>query len=419
MKAKSTLTLFTLAVLLAVVSSANAQTLQVLHTFEGTDGLGPGALAMDQAGNLYGAAVAGGTRNCLSPMQSGCGTVFELSKKNSSWAFATLYEFQDWTDGWEPNSPLTVGPDRIIYGTTYDHVQDQEGAFGTVFSLRPTCVDLRCKQAVWKKTTLYRFDRDHGGHGCYTNGGLALDKAGNLYGTTQRCFSGQGAQSGQVYELSPFRSLVGTWNMTVLHLFHGAPDDGKLPKGPVLFDQAGNLYGTTASGGSTDRGTVYELIPQGNRWTESLLHSFTGSDGEVPRGNLILDSSGSLYGVTQGGAFELTPSHDGWNITRQYVLRGPGYLLDGLTMDSAGNLYGVTVGGGSYGRGNVYKLTPTDDGWLYSSIYDFTGGSDGSDPSGPLVLDADGNLYGSAFGGGDANCNSGNGCGTVWIISTN
>jgi len=419
MKANYTLTLVALALLLALAPSANAQSFHLLHTFEGTDGARPGALAMDPAGNLYGSTSIGGLRNCANPGNSGCGTVFELSKKNSSWAFATLYQFQSYADGWSPNSPLTVGAGGNLYGTTLDG--GIEEGYGSVFRLRSSCKDLGCNQIVWNKTILYRFGLCDGAG---TNGGLVFDAAGNLYGTTvERC-----GHTGQVYELSPAQNLDGTWTKNTLHVFYGMPD-GQWPEGPVVFDQAGNLYGSTVAGGISNLGTVYCMSLHGSYWSESVLHSFVGSDGKDPIGSLIFDPAGNLYGTTFGdsqpsNAFELKPSGGGtcgtWSLARSYPFP-PGqaqYLNSGLVMDQDGNLYGASWSGGASGFGSIYKLTVAgDDGWSYSSVYDFTGGSDGYSPQGPLVLDGQGHLFGTAASGGDLNCNSGTGCGTVWVIT--
>lgn len=414
MKTKIASNLMVIAVLFALAPSIHAQTFQVLHTFEGTDGIGPGALTFDLAGNLYGASWEGGIQNCPAP-NKGCGTLFELSK-GSAWTFKSLYQFQSRADGWSPNSPLTLDASGNLYGTTLDG--GIEGGGGTVFRLWPTCSDPGCNQVVWKKSILYHFGSCDGAG---TNGGLIFDGSGNLYGTTiEFCDH----HTGEAYELSPGQNLNGTWNMTRQYVFNGPPD-GRWPEGPMVFDHAGNLYGSTLGGGNSDLGTVYQLTPAGNTWTECALYSFTGgTDGRKPMGKVILDRSGNLYGVTNGdwqpsGVFELPAAdcnHGAVDPLFDFLPQQGADLASGLVMDSAGNLYGAAPFGGKYGYGSVYKLTPTGNGWSYSSVHDFTGGADGAGPAGPLVLDTAGNLYGSAAGAGDLNCNSGYGCGTLWTI---
>ena len=395
---------------------ANAQTFQLLHTFEGTDGIAPGALTIDQAGNLFGTTSEGGIQNCSVPNNAGCGTAFELSPTNNGWAFGTLYQFQSNADGWSPNAPLTIGAGGMLYGTTLDG--GIEGGWGSVFRLRPTCKDPGCRQIVWKKTILYRFGQCDGAG---TNGGLVFDSSGNLYGTTvEMC-----GHTGQVYELSPAQSLDGTWKKTSLHVFRGPPADGRWPEGPIVLGPGGKLYGSTLGGGVNDMGTVYQITPAGN--AECVLHSFNGTDGNKPIGNMIFDGSGELYGVTYGdtqpsSAFELTPAGCGNSPVNRLYDFLPGQaqnVASGLVVGADRTLFGVSGQGGAHGYGSVYKLTFAGSGWAYSTVYDFTGGTDGSNPQGPLVLDAQGNLYGSAAAGGDNNCNSGMGCGTVWMITPN
>jgi uncharacterized repeat protein (TIGR03803 family) len=279
---------------------------------------------------------------------------------------------------------------------------------------------LGCNQTVWNKTTLYRFGPCDGAG---TNGGLVFDSAGNLYGTTiEMC-----GHTGQAYELSPAQNLDGAWNKTTLHVFHGPPD-GRWPEGPMTFDLAGNLFGSTLVGGRSDLGTVYRLAPAGNGWTECVLYNFTGTtDGRKPMGNVIFDQSGNLYGVTNGDSqpssiFELPPAGCDHGIASplfDFLPEEGAHLASGLVRDSSGNLYGAAPFGGANGYGSIFKLTLTTTGWSYSSMHDFTGGTDGANPQGPLVLDRDGNLYGSALAGGDLGCRSGFGCGTVWMIARN
>jgi len=183
------------------------------------------------------------------------------------------------------------------------------------------------------------------------------------------------------------------------------------PAGPyagVIFDQAGNLYGTTASGG-----TPYQLTLSGSGWAENTLHTFQyHGDGTFPYGGLIFDESGNLYGTTSideplngGTVYELEPSSGNWAfaLLHSFFFSGAGCCpgpLGSLIIDTVGNLYGTTSGEGAHLEGNVFKLSPSNGGWTYTSLHDFTGGSDGGFPYGSLVFDANGNLYGTtSFGG--------------------
>jgi len=185
-----------------------------------------------------------------------------------------------------------------------------------------------------------------------------------------------------------------------MHSFTGSPDDGARPGGGVIFDQSGNLYLTTGFGGANDSGTVYQLSPP--FYYGSILYSFQGgSDGAGPAGGVIFDQSGNLYGATTTGGsggggtvFELTPSGSGWTFTLIYSFTGGAYCgpRGNLVMDGAGNLYGTTRCDGTYNQGSVFKLTPSSGGWTESDLYDFTGGSDGGSPFSKVVIDANGNL---------------------------
>jgi uncharacterized repeat protein (TIGR03803 family) len=156
--------------------------------------------------------------------------------------------------------------------------------------------------------------------------------------------------------------------------------------------------------------------------TQNVLYSFQGgSDGGNLIGSLIFDNSGNLYGTTywggEGGGtvFKLTPSGASWTYSLIYNLTGGGGPAASLTMDAAGNLYGTTAADGAYGAGSVFKLTPSNGGWTETDLYDFTGGSDGANPWSNVTFDANGNLYGTTLGGGytGGNCFPG-GCGVVW-----
>ena len=267
--------------------------------------------------------------------------------QNSNWAFKTLYQFQSRTDGWSPNSPLTLDASGNLYGTTLDG--GIEGGGGTVFVLRRICGGLSCNQIVWSKTVLYRFGQCNGSG---TNGGLVFDNAGNLYGTTiQYCDQ----HTGEAYELSPGQNLNGAWNVTRQYIFPGPPD-GRWPEGPLTFDRAGNLYGSTLGGGNSDLGTVYRLTPAGKAWSECVLYSFTGmSDGRKPMGNVIFDRAGDLYGVTNGdwqpsGVFELPPATCGSGTASPLFdflpRRGSAIWPAAWSWMPSGNLYGAAPFGG-------------------------------------------------------------------------
>jgi uncharacterized repeat protein (TIGR03803 family) len=214
-----------------------------------------------------------------------------------------------------------------------------------------------------------------------TRGGVIFDQAGNLYGTT---VGGGTAGAGEVFKLSPNGS--GRWTETVLYSFKYGGTDGNTPMSGLIFDQAGNLYGTTAGGGANGNyGTVFELTPNGDgTWTETILHSFDVSDGYEPyTGNLIFDQSGNLYGGTNlgglygnGVVFQLTPNGDGtWteNVLYSFGAEGSSPIAS-LIFDQKGNLYGTAFSGGTEGAGAAFQLTPNGGGtWTENVLHWFTG----------------------------------------------
>ena len=185
----------------------------------------------------------------------------------------------------------------------------------------------------------------------------------------------------------------------------------------VIFGPDGDLYGTTYYGGANGYGVVYQLSPPQDQ-TEKVLYSFqNGSDGSAVAAGLVFDNAGNLYGATTTGGsggggtvFELMPSNGHWTLSVLVSFTGSGGPSSSLVMDTSGNLYGTTVSDGVYGAGNVFKSTPSGGGWTYMDLYDFTGGSHGANPFGSLVLDADGNLYGTTEAGGA------NGLGVIFEI---
>jgi uncharacterized repeat protein (TIGR03803 family) len=404
-------------VMIVAATQAQAQTFTVLHTFTGgNDGgyPGGGGLTPDSVGNFYGTAAYGGSANA--------GTVFKMTRHGSDWIFSPLYSFQGGTDGNAPDTSVVFGPGGSLYGTTFyggNSGCGQSGC-GTVFKLTPPATICKSTLCPWTETVLHRFQGGSDG-AAPAFAQPIFDRAGNMYGTT----SGSGGAHANVYELSPSQ---GGWTYNILYTFTNGFDGGLCLNG-VIFDQSGNLYGTTALFGY-GYGTVFELTPSGSGWSFNLLHTFTnGSDGGESMSALIFDQSGNLYGTThQGGqgnsgtAFEMTTSNGSWTLSTLYAFtgsfdQGPD---NSLVMDTAGNLYGTTEGDGQYGYGSVYKLTPSGGGWTYTTLHDFTGGDDGFWPYSKLTVDASGNVYGmTEMGGTRGLCPSGGsyGCGVVFEIT--
>jgi uncharacterized repeat protein (TIGR03803 family) len=271
--------------------------------------------------------------------------------------------------------------------------------------------------AASKYKILYNFTGGNDGGTPFD--GLALDTAGNLYGTTT---AGGASGNGTVFELT--KNSHGTWTESVLYSFAGGAD-GAAPWAAVTFDHSGNLYGTTTAGGASSAGTVFELVPNSNgSWTESVLYSFTGgSDGGYPQWcGVIVDATGALYGTTSGGGsqgmgvvYKLTPnSGGGWTYGLLHTFVGGkdgSYPQVGmLTFDTVGNLYGPTTDGSdNFGNcpandcGSIVELTQSGGSWTEQVIFRFTGDTNRGQsrrPDGPLVFDSAGRLYGTAAAGG-------------------
>jgi uncharacterized repeat protein (TIGR03803 family) len=242
-----------------------------------------------------------------------------------------------------------------------------------------------------------------GSDGFAPEGALIIDGKGNLYGTT----SEEGAAgSGTVFELSP--GSGGTWTEKVVYAFSGSSSDGALPFAGLIFDGKGNLYGTTVLGGPAFAGTVFELTPgSGGTWTEKILYGFAGTDGSEPYSALIFDGTGNLYGTTlAGGAygsgtvFELVAGSNGtWTekVLHSFTGGNDGANPNGsLVLDSKGSLYGTTTSAGPRDYGAVFELTPGSNGtWSEKVIYALPGAGGGL-PFDGLTFDSAGNLYGTS-----------------------
>jgi uncharacterized repeat protein (TIGR03803 family) len=237
-------------------------------------------------------------------------------------------------------------------------------------------------------------------------GGVVFDSAGNFYGTT---LLGGTYGNGTVYEATPSGKGFTT---RVIYSFGADTTDALNPAAGVTVDAQGNLYGTTSFGGANGIGAIYKLSPSASGWTESVLYSFKGlDDAQNPVGGLILDPSGNLYGTTFDGGvngggivYQLSPSGGRWTFTTLYSFTGGyGGPYNKLTLDAKGNLYGALNGESVYGYGSVFKLTPGTSGWTYTDLYDFTNGTDGGLPYGSVAVDSAGNVFGTAVTGGSNN----------------
>jgi uncharacterized repeat protein (TIGR03803 family) len=339
--------------------------------------------------------------------------LLSLTMASSAWAaeYKVLYKFKGSgsQDGSHPYAGLIFDATGNLYGTTTDgglRVCIYGNTCGTVFKLAPN------PDGSWTERVLYLF---HGADGAWPFAGVVLDAAGSLYGTTRQggfCYNGAGC--GTVFKLTP--NSDGSWSESVLYNFQGAPD-AEIPDAGLVFDSAGNLYGTTEGGGTYGYGTVFKLAPNPDgSWSESVLYSFQGpaGDGFWPWAGLVFDASGNLYGTTErtdayhsGGVFKLAPNPDGsWTKSELYSFEegtGECWPYGNVILDAAGNLYGTTAGDfyePSYSSGTVFKLTPKPDGsWKRTKLHVFRG-ADGAAPYAGLIFDGAGNLYGTTSAGG-------------------
>jgi uncharacterized repeat protein (TIGR03803 family) len=379
-------------VIAMLAAPTQAQTYTVLYKFTKlTNAAFPYAgVIQDAMGNLYGTTTLGGPG-------AGTGTIFKLSRTDKE---TVLYRFKGGPYGEYPQSGLIQGPNGNLYGTTPSSV---DACCGTVFKLNK----------FGKEHVLYLFTG--GSDGSDPLAGLTEDSRGNLYGTT---FQGGNMSACPPYGCGVVYKVSQTRQETVLHAFMDT--DGKSPQGGVVQDASGNLYGTTYYGGLKTFGTVFKLSKTGK---ESVLHNFRGSpDGANPAAGLMRDAVGNLYGTTYSGGSDncgtIFKVDTAGKTTVMYSFETGGSdgcgPLAGLTEDSRGNLYGTTAYGGS-GFGVIFKLSQRGKETV---LHRFTGGADGGwSFAGGVILDAEGNLYGTAQVGGDLSCNKPTGCGIVFKLT--
>lgn len=365
--------------------SAQAQTFNVLHDFAGADGASPYAgVLVGAAGTIYGTTSAGGAANL--------GTVFKI---DAAGHLSTLHSFTGSPDGATPYGGLIFDPAGNLYGTT---AAGGAANLGTVFRL----------DTSGHLSLLHSFAG--GLDGSTPEAGLVRDNSGNVYGTT---VVGGSSGWGTVFKIDEIGDESVLYNFTL-----GA--DGGIPTGPLVRDSSGNLYGATNDGGIPNAcfvgrfgcGVVFKLDSSGN---ETVLYTFTGGldGGEPLYGALVRDSSGNLYGTTAAGGsadngviFKVDTS--GTETVLHTFTNHGAFPAAGLVLDAAGNLYGTTENG-EMGFGIVYKLDPAGN---ITVLHAFSGGADGANPYSTLAADPAGNLIGTTFAGGASNL------GTVFGVFT-
>lgn len=405
------ITLLALFVMSAPALFASGPVEQMIYNFNiNNDGRQTSnGLVADAAGNLYGVTTRGGIGANTN------GAVFELSPPataGGAWSEAVLYSFGTaFGDGAYPDGTLIIDQLGNLYGTT---TQGGSIGLGTVFELSPPATP----GGSWTETVLYSYP-DTYQNGRNPSGKLALDPAGNLYGTTlyggigTHCSQSGGAGCGTVYKLSPPATAGGAWTHTILHNFGVGAFDGTLPTVSGVLYRGGALYGATQAGGVNGEGTVFVLVPTSSGYIEHRLHDFAAVEGGGPTGGLIVDSSGNFYGTTlwgggsancQGGCgsiFELSPpaaAGGAWTLAQLYAFTD---RLDGaspwasLYRDQSGSLYGTASQGGITNRltsnnGVAFRLKPpavTGGTWTLVPLHEFKGpNADGTRPYGELIL---------------------------------
>jgi uncharacterized repeat protein (TIGR03803 family) len=417
------------ATVVVVGPAAQAQNYSVLHSFSnGYGGSWPWSeLTLGHGGHLYGTTFHGGNRSqqaCQVDLEEqGCGIVFDLYQRNDQWVFDTLFAFQ-FQDGAYPHQGVIIGHDGALYGAAgfggQTSLNCSVDGCGTVYELQPSPTWPSTPLAPWMLHKVYDFmgtDYD----GSNPSSGLVLDAAGNMYGGNY----GGPDNCGVIYQLS--RSAGGWMLSDIYNGFYCPEGNVGIAPGGLVFDGAGNLYGTTFYGGhisctaAQGCGTVFKLTNTGSAWVATTLYEFNeATDGGFP-GGLVLDAAGNLYGGTESGGpgdggtvWELSASNGGWTFNVLYSFQHStpyAGVVGRLAMDSSSNLYGVTASEGTFGLGNVFMLTPSSGAWTYADLHDFSGGNDGADPLQGVTLDTTGDIFGTTSFGGLGNY------GTVWEMA--
>jgi uncharacterized repeat protein (TIGR03803 family) len=349
------------------------------------------SLLRDTAGNFYGTSSTGGSGNV--------GGVFELSPSGDGpYTGQLLKSFQFGREGLDPNSTLLLDSQGTFYGAAY---RGGHG-FGGIFQLTTA-------NGQPEESLIYGFAGGLDGSG--PQGELTMDAAGNLYGTTQQGGGGIDCElvCGVVFKLQP--NSNGRWTETVLYRFT-QEGEGK-PLGTVVLDASGNLYGLTNSVRCrVNCGTLYQLTPtEFGEWLKQDILVFDYTEGH-PGGGLAIDGEGNLYGAVGGQVFKL--ANTSWQRQQLYTFVKKSFSINTLKLAGPDHILGAISNGGRSERGLVFALANEPGrGWQEKGLYTFSGGTDGGGPSGGLTTDASGNIYGTTNFGGDPQCN----CGVVFKIA--
>jgi uncharacterized repeat protein (TIGR03803 family) len=392
--------LFAVSMMLVAASfspAASAQTYTTLHSFAGSpDGQLPfGGLVGDAKGNFYGTTQYGGTLFG--------GTVFELSPPaavGGDWTETVIWNFAGGIAGGTPSFQLVMDPKGNLYG----EVQSGGNPFcscGGVFVLVPP----KTAGGNWSERIIYAPTGGSSGTSVFY-GGLVLDSSGALYGTE---YNGGLNSQGLAFKIASVAG--GGFRETDLYNFGASSTDAMQPWGPLTLDASGNLYGVSLLGGASGNGTAYKLTPPAGgigAWTNTVLYSFPGGSGGCqPEGNLIMDKAGRLYGQTtdcggtarSGVLFRLTPPTGGgsWTETVLHTFSSTdgGGAYPSLSLNTKTNVFYGT----SFYAGVVFELKPPTSGsgkWIEGVVATTTF------PLGPIVWDAHGTLYGTAYDGGSS-----------------
>jgi uncharacterized repeat protein (TIGR03803 family) len=353
-------------------------------------------LTPDGAGNYYGTTLDGG---------HGFGTLYELSPKGKGrWHESVLHTFEDYLDGGYPGvTPLILDRHGDVYGTAYNGGRNE---LGVAFRFHRTA-------SGWVENVLH----DFGNGDAYPFDSLIMGPGGNLYGTDNIYHDG-GAITEGVYEIRPSR---GAWEYKII--WDQGVDAANGGSGGLVLDARGNIFGV--SSGFLEPAVVFELKPAKHGWSPVILYTFQDV-GVYPDGAPVLDRAGNIYGTTaaggsrkQGTIYKLSPSKGRpWKLKTLYGFNGGADGSEpfaGVTFDASGNIYGTTLKGGTSNFGTVYELTAGSHNEKLLWSFD---GKDGSEPFAPVVLDRSGNLFGTTTsGGGGKHCYGAEGCGNAFEIA--